>query len=313
MVRNGVFYAMPSDSFFNLDAYHKELSRWMGQTDTLMWLLIVGAVVTLVAAYRLSQASKISWGPPEYLAKIVAGMSVVFAVGALSTAVIYAWQSTVSVCRCGGGSMTKEFQFATAAYETLGDHIGVTFPGKTVVVISNGDASPRMVQRHADLVSGIAGRASIVTVSTDSPEADEMLVSTYDLSAAEFEGLLVEHVPGYADPTGGDPRDVAVVSLIGLPVDSRAIPLWSRAPEARPHLILANAYLVGLAPRIQAGQIDAVLSHRPDAVYDPDLTVPATRAARFDLRYLLITPETIDDSIVQYPGIYGLDQMTAAQ
>jgi hypothetical protein len=211
-------------------------------------------------------------------------------------------------CPGPGFSLARETAYTESSYETLGDYIGATFPGANVVVLERDWGE---YNAHQELVldalrNGIGGRATVkrVTVGPDYDPAS-VAMPDYLINIDEFEAALAAHVPGYLNESEDDPRGVVVLSLLGLPEYADEMEYWSRPADRRPHLVLANANLMGLHTRIADGQIDAVLAHNPTAIFDPDAKVPTTRAAAFAERYLLIRPETAEETAAEHPQIFG--------
>jgi hypothetical protein len=203
------------------------------------------------------------------------------------------------------------FVYTLVAHEALGNYLVKSYPGKTVLLLEQNvtELNYRQKMIHDALRTGVDGRAPMTFQVFGQPydPSDPAKLVENALGIYDFEAFLSEHVPGYAEGSEGDPRDVVVVSLVGLPLDQDEMDYWNRPAERRPHLVLVNAYLRGLQQRIADGQIEVVLAHNPDATYDPieDYPPPTNLEEAFAKRYLFITYENVAAMAAEHPMLFG--------
>ncbi len=89
-----------------------------------------------------------------------------------------------------------------------------------------------------------------------------------------------------------------VISTIGLPLDIEKMKIWEMKEIDRPKLGLLNVRIKVLRQAIRADYISAAVWKKPNYRPDPNLKkLPEDLKKTFDLKYLMITPENIDNNI----------------
>jgi hypothetical protein len=269
-------------------------------------VMIVAFAIMLWANHK-SRSKGLAWGRPV---AVVAGLVAVTFAG------LAIYNRATGPGRYVDRLQQRETAYTRIAYTRLGSYIGTNFAGKTLVIIrrDSGASAQDDLQIQA-LTTGLEGRLTPVIESItiggdmEMPGAGEMFTN------AEWERIMAARVPGYRlmqdgdyqlAETPGNPADVVVLSLVGLPYDApAAFSLWGREEEDRPRLVLANANLYGMRQRIQSRVVAAVLAYKPDADHSPELPVPASPEAAFAQRFLLIDDLNVDEIAAAYPDVFG--------
>jgi hypothetical protein len=101
------------------------------------------------------------------------------------------------------------------------------------------------------------------------------------------------------------PQAEILVSLIGLPIDVLRTETWKT--ERKFALLLPDLRMLGdqsaIRMAFQSGKIAAIVLNKPGAPPDDQ---PLGRDAKmeFDLRFLLVTPENVDQCLKAYPRLF---------
>ena len=186
----------------------------------------------------------------------------------------------------------------------LGNYVGTRLAGSNILVITDpaNEYSRERLQRLGNVfLSGLSGRANVAKVVAPSPpesgansDSDaEMLTYEYYLTAAAFDEMMSEH-----------PECNMVLSMMGLPYDFAEMSFWEKEEEERQKLVLVNANLYDLRKAIMGNFIQAAVAHRQDIKYDMEEEVPEDYKAAFEKRYLMVTPETVDQIAGQFPKMF---------
>ena len=102
------------------------------------------------------------------------------------------------------------------------------------------------------------------------------------------------------------PETQVIVSLIGVPVNLRALELWRR-PRPALALIFPDLRMIGdqagVIAALQSGKLAAVVLDRPGS---PAETVPMEKGhlAEFERRFLLITSNNVHAVLGAYPNLF---------
>ncbi|HBC85501.1 MAG TPA: hypothetical protein DCZ94_00965 [Lentisphaeria bacterium] len=205
----------------------------------------------------------------------------------------------------------NEFTYTKASYYMLGNHIANKLPGTKILLIvdrprTNDTRTPLLLEAFKQ---GLAGKATITVTETPEiqwpadrpqpkPEEMDMIPLQEMMTAASFNTLMTK----YADCN-------LVVSFIGLPNDIAEMTIWSIwqdgvVPEdKRPKMALINGAYHNLKDAIKSGIVSVVVAVNPTAKFT-DEKAPADIKAAFDKRYILITPENVDQIAEQYQNMF---------
>jgi hypothetical protein len=93
-----------------------------------------------------------------------------------------------------------------------------------------------------------------------------------------------------------------IVTTIGLPQDAKRLDIWKG--DKKPKVALASGSVYELRGAIKSGAIVAAVTYNPQAEYD-DKPVPKDLDEAFNKRFLLLTPENIDQIASKHPDIFA--------
>lgn len=214
----------------------------------------------------------------------------------------------------GTGSTARlienEMKYAGSSTEILGKYLAEKYPDSKVLLVIDREFEENQRQKTMieSLKKGFNNKISITaTVSPlenipdEYPEETETVPSGPEgtlpplmemTTAADFDALVEKNA-------GCD----MIISLIGLPMDAQNMALWQMPDETRPKVALVSSDIFNLKNAIKAGFIVAVVAYSPQAVFD-ESRVPADPQKVFDRRYLLITPENVDEMEAKHNGIF---------
>jgi hypothetical protein len=216
----------------------------------------------------------------------------------------------------GGAALLKR-ELATYF---LGKYLADHYAGKKVVVLSNPfserSGQPREVYRFEKaglrgLRRGLGTAVKIEAVVF--PELKPGLLenphaaaidphTTTPLSYLVADDALDHIAQKYADAE-------ILVSLIGLPVNVRKTETWKSGNGHRFALLLPDLRMVGdqaaVRQAFQSGKLAAIVLNKPGALQD-DRIMSKQQAieAEFDQRFLLVTPENVDQCLRTYPRLF---------
>ncbi|MCF7853956.1 MAG: hypothetical protein K9N51_04090 [Candidatus Pacebacteria bacterium] len=260
------------------------------------------ALMILAAAgmiFGLAKArSGVEWGRP---------VTIVCAIVALLLA--------VSTIFTGGGGVDyedlreRELGYAEISAKRLGQYISENFADSEVVILKGyefGEPSEGETARLRGLTEGLGPDITVVEIiSPELPEeykrmmeemggAEEAVpppVGEMMMQASEYNRVLEPYL---------DQCDI-IISLIGLPMDVENLSLWKM--QDPPRLALYNTMqMPSLQEAIKQGYIVAAVMYR----LDPDMEDKAKPKSvkDFDKRFLLVTPENIEELSGQYPDLF---------
>ncbi|OPZ31721.1 MAG: hypothetical protein BWZ02_00049 [Lentisphaerae bacterium ADurb.BinA184] len=276
-----------------------------------MWLYIVIALAGVGAVLGLIKMKQgVEWGKPLTVA--CALVALVLAIG--------------SMFRGGGPSQReindirkRELAYERISTKKLGTYLAEKFSGGKALVIKSVEfmpqqaVDPRFEAQMAGLKEGLGEAVEIGAVVSPEipeeykkymesmpkgPEGEDMgyammgpMMDTM-LQAKDFNKLIKEM------PEGTN----LIISLIGLPMDLNNLSLWTM--KNAPKLVLVSAMnLPQLQEAIREGYVTAMLTYRPDPdMQDP--SIPKDPEAAFNKRYLLVTPENVQELAGQYPMLF---------
>src|SRR5262249_14960638 len=103
------------------------------------------------------------------------------------------------------------------------------------------------------------------------------------------------------------PAGQLIVSLIGLPKDLDQCATWTAAGPPRFALLWPDLRLVGdtaaVQKAIKSGKLAACVVRRPEAPADA-APLNLAWAAEFERRFVLVSPENVDQILQRYPGLF---------
>jgi hypothetical protein len=197
------------------------------------------------------------------------------------------------------GVVDKEMKYLYAAMRVMGEQLGEGHEGSNILLITN-RVNEYNQERHDAILdglkSGLDGRATIGSVIHPEPPEGVNAEEYYEeeMFTAEMMNKTV------ADNTEHD----MIVSLLGLPFDFAEMTLWQMEDDKRPKLGLAFASVYELQRAIKAGYVGVVIAYNPNYVYDIKAEPPEQYREAFDQRYLLITPENVNDIAATHPSMF---------
>jgi hypothetical protein len=205
------------------------------------------------------------------------------------------------------------------ATRELGRHLASKFPGSRVLVLSNpfiplDRANADVARMETAGINGLKeGAASKLNFEIAYPEltpeaqADPHAVLGDKETVTPLSFLVAE---GAVDKVvAKHPQCDLVVSLIGLPADLENVQCWQAEGKPAFALLLPDLRLLGGARAVQhavkRGKLTAFILNKPGA---PDFRAPVrSELGEFEKRFLLVTPENIDEMIRTYPQLFATE------
>ncbi len=266
----------------------------------LIGVMVVAAAVMIFGLVKQKQG--MAWGKP--LATLAA---VIALICALSHIVTSGGPSTKSV-------MKTQMRYVEVSTEKLGKYLADKYPGTKAVVIVSPMAKLNQANNDAlmaGLKRGLDGKVTIVAeISPEPPKmptmpggpqgksmppGSEMMMMgpiEFWLTPEKFDAMLEPHLKG-AD---------LVITTIGLPMDVGKLKFWQVKPQP-PKMVIASGNISNLAEAIKAGFVAAAVTFNPKATYD-NQKPPSNLDEAFAKRYLLVTPETVEQTAKEFPNLF---------
>jgi hypothetical protein len=204
------------------------------------------------------------------------------------------------------------------ATQRLGQYLAEHYPGKKAIVLGNPFAQqpdqPRDVYRFEK--AGLRGlrRGLGTAVAIEAVVYPELRPEFHSTPAAV-----------YIDPTTTTPLSYLVslealdaisqqhpnaeliVSLIGLPVNLRQTKTWNQEGGRMFALLLPDLHMVGdqtaICQALHNRKITAFILNKPGAPPE-DQPLGRDLTVEFDRRFLLVTPETVEQYLKAYPHLF---------
>lgn len=189
---------------------------------------------------------------------------------------------------------TEENHFAKASALMLGEIFAKKCPNsKALIIVRKGYEKNRRKDALLDaLEDGFGDKIEIKKIVFIDEGMPENSADGDIMKAVNFDKILEAN------------QDCEVViSTIGLPLDVDNMKIWDKKIKDRPKIGLLNVYVPVVRNAIKAEYISAAVISRPKAVIDGK-KLPEDLKKVFDLRYLMITPENVDDINVKNPGLF---------
>ncbi len=125
--------------------------------------------------------------------------------------------------------------------------------------------------------------------------ASEMMSLRETMKASDFDAMLQKH------------KDCnLVITMIGLPMNVHEMTFWTEeeTPEnPKAKIAVMNGDVYRLMGAIQNNLVCAAVTYSPNAVFD-ERTPPSEMQKAFDKRYLLVTPDNIEQINTTFPGLF---------
>ncbi|MBN1863846.1 MAG: hypothetical protein JW808_02985 [Victivallales bacterium] len=212
--------------------------------------------------------------------------------------VVVACTVLILVKNLGSGDTKKlienEMKFAKASTYVLGKKIAEVKPGANVLIIVEDDMAVN--PRQATLIDGFKEGfgSSITNITIKSPQVQKPKGAPEEFAMPMMELMTTEHFNKLLDQNRSCNL---VITMIGLPYDMAKLNIWQqfeRDPKKTPNLCLMNTEISMMYPAIKGGLVLAAVTYNPDARYTED-PAPTDPQQAFDMRYLLITTENVDE------------------
>lgn len=266
-------------------------------------IMVVAGIGMIVGLSK--QKTGAVWGKP---------VAIVCIIIALATALM-------NIVKTSSGGNTaqiveREQLFQKIGTQKLGMYLAEKYPGAKALIVTEpriGTAASRPNILVEGLKEGFGGKITVVEeVSPEVPQnaakafaaempameggeggmEGEMLPPLeYWYTAAVLEALL-EKYKGQYD---------MIVTTIGLPQDANRMKLWKA--KDKPKVAIANGSVYELKGPIKAAMIVGAITYNPKAEYD-DKPVPKDLDEAFNKRFLLLTPENIDEVASAHGDIF---------
>lgn len=207
-----------------------------------------------------------------------------------------------------GGLLSRE-----VATRTLSEHLARQFPKQKVLAVSNPftlkkgqpshiyryeEAGVRGLQKGFGSDKVIVGFPKLLEGAAENPHAFSIPASSttpvaFLLREGEFDLLAQKHQ-----------NCGLIISLIGIPTDLAKLQLWQKADGPKLAFLLPDLWMLGDKPAIakafKSGRIAAAVLNKPEAA----LEQMEAAVKDFHKRYLLVTPENIDEMMANYPQLF---------
>ena len=216
------------------------------------------------------------------------------------------------------GPQQDAFQVRELATRGLAEQLTRDFSGHRALVISNPytqrSGLPRAMREMEDaglrgLKQGFGSKVSLAAIAFPElkPEAKEDPRAVYidPESTTPLSFLVAEDA--FDKLARQHPEGDLIVSLIGLPVDLQRVKCWQDPAGPKFALLLPDLRVIGnnaaIRQAMQGGKLVAFVLARPGAPETPP-AVGAAFAAEFEKRFVLVTPEIVDQAMQIFPQLF---------
>lgn len=208
----------------------------------------------------------------------------------------------------GSGDIARiienEITYAKAGAFVMGQRIAEKYPKRTALVIASKDweQNRRTTEIIDALKKGMGDKVTIKKIDypkvpppkikdPSMPEED-MLYMMEDMVQAEHYNELID-----------ENKDCnLLIFLAPLPNDMVNMNIWEMNKEQRPMVALLFSDAFSLQRAIKAGYI-ICLSYKPGVKFDEE-DPPSDPKAAFDKRYIIISPENVDEIAKEFKGYF---------
>ena len=259
-------------------------------------LIMIIAAIGMIFGLSKQKAGQ-TWGKP--LAIVCAIVALVVALAQIMTS--------------GGGASAegirdRELKYANISAQYLGEYLAENHAGAKAVMIVEPSETEGLKKSEAlskGLEKGVGGAIEIVAIETPSIPADMRPATTPDGSPAPLPprevwftaqafNQIVEKYEGKVD---------LVVTMMGLPGTQQLgrLNIWGMDDVK---LAIGDGSVYELYRQIKNGKIVAAVSYNPDATYDEEMP-PRDLEEAFNKRYLLVTPQNVEQLAGKYSGLFA--------
>jgi hypothetical protein len=273
-------------------------------SPVILYVIMAVGAATMVLGLVKDKAGA-GWGRPVAIGGIVV---VLLAVVLLFT----------RGCSKGGQEVVdREEAFNRAGGKKLGTYLAGKHAGSRVLILSGpkvGPATDRVDPLVEGFKEGLGGKLTVVgEISPEVPADKAKTIS----AAMPMEAGPAEGGPGgqmmppleywytakvFDELIGKQSGFDLIVTTIGLPQDAAKSRILKDA-KARPKIAVLNGTIYDLKAAIAPDMIVAAITYNPKAVYD-DKPVPKDLDEAFNKRWLLVTPDTLQQVSQAHPDIF---------
>jgi predicted esterase len=210
----------------------------------------------------------------------------------------------------GGGDnetiIENEMKYVKSQTYVLGQELARQFPGAKVLFVigRRNENNPRQNALIDGFKEGCSPGITDIVIDTPPvqiPKANGNVPASYEemlgveelMTAKDFNKMLAKH------------KDCKIiVTTVGLPQDAGNLKIWKmfeKNPEKCPKLVMVGGDVSKLAPFIKIGLVPDIVVYSPNAKYNDDAP-PEKMKDAFDMRYLLITKDNLQEIIKKYPN-----------
>jgi hypothetical protein len=267
--------------------------------------IMVAAVIGMIVGLSKQKAGA-EWGKP---------LAVVCIIVALVAAL---WSSVRTLGgKDNSGVVDREITFQKTGGKKLGMYLAEKYAGAKVLILTEPKLGSQAAKENplvTGLKEGLAGKLTVAAETSPEVPADKakafaaempmegapggaggpgemMPPLEYWYTAKIFDALLDKY-SGQFD---------LLVTTIGLPQDARTSKVLSG--KSRPKIAVLNGSIYDLKGAFKPDMIVAAITYNPKAQYD-DKPVPKNIDEAFAKRFLLVTPETLQQVVSQSPDIF---------
>ncbi|MFW5996564.1 MAG: hypothetical protein ACOCQP_00980 [Lentisphaeria bacterium] len=278
-------------------------------------LMIIGGAVMVYALLKYKQGYP--WGKP--VAVVAALFTLVLAFG--------------NIFSTGGPDAQKMSErnqrYQEVAAEKLGAHLAAEYPDAKTVILSHMDYSkiqsgnetepPAAIakikaQEEALLKGADEGLDVVKIIHPEIPEETLERMQPPESEGAEEEmidpmimeemGTMME-AADYNEMLDDELDDCELfVMLTDPPYEVEKLKLW-RMDNPPKTAFLSPSVLDKLEKAVKQGFVVAIVSHNPDADYSMEDSVPKKLDEAFDERYILITPDNLDELSSKHENLFS--------
>ncbi len=218
----------------------------------------------------------------------------------------------------------NELVYMKASAFIPGKHIGEKYPGaKILLLVDEEKNNTRQAEMIEEFKRGLAGKCEIIGTDCPKPlppppaEGEEappaadpnmapgpgmagmdMMIPIQEIMTAQSVTEAIAKYPGVT----------MIVTLVGLPRNFTEMGIWHEEDEAKKlKVAVINGEVYQLGPEIASGQIVAAVTYNPKGKFD-ESKAPSDPQAAFDKRYLMITPENVEQIAQDYPGLFEVQK-----
>ena len=188
-----------------------------------------------------------------------------------------------------GVNNSKRFETERTFYASrgfvAGDYLKTLKPNGKLVILAEPDyATNETVKRLVEAVKDGYGSNVVITSLDLPPVQNEMdMPMSMRMRAKDFDKFFEKHSDA-----------AAVISAIGLPEDAVRMKYWKSSKDKRPvfFLLYDSGLVSGIGTLIKKGDIAGLVISSPKANYEA--SAPSDPKKAFDIRYILVTKDNVD-------------------